>query len=175
MMNKPLPTAASRLCSACGMCCNGVLFQAVSLQASDSVKELKALGLRLKTKRNQTSFPQPCLALRHSCCAIYEHRPQRCRLFNCQQLMLLASGQISEEAALGKIQEAHRLSSIVKELLLKAGSTNQKRSLATRYELVLAQPVESLGTTDSLRTRHELVQAMENLENLLVRDFRGNP
>ncbi len=156
------------------MCCNGVLFQSVVLQPADPVKELKALGFRLKTKREQTSFAQPCTAFRGSSCAVYDKRPQRCRLFNCRQLLKLESAEITEETALGKIEEARKRSDCVKELLLKAGSTNLKRPLATRYELVMAQPVESL--TDPLaEIRQKLTDAMAGLEEFLRKEFRIEP
>jgi hypothetical protein len=133
---------------------------------------LKALGFRFKTKRDQTSFAQPCTAFRGSSCAVYELRPQRCRLFNCQQLLRVGSGEITEAEALEKIGEARRSSDRVKELLLKLGSTNLKRSLVTRFELVLAQPVESLTDPEEIQTRKELIRAMEELEELLSTEFR---
>lgn len=173
-MQSETATSAYRLCKACGMCCNGVLFQEVNLSTTDSPKDLKAVGLKLKTKRGQCSFQQPCTAFRNSACAIYQKRPQRCQLFNCRQLIDVSSGKQTEELALKKISEAHRLSSRVKELLWKSGSTNLKRSLLTRYETVMAQPVESLTDGVMRQCRLELVAAMRDLESHLSRDFRVN-
>src|SRR5690242_10002477 len=74
-------SAASRLCSACGLCCNGVMFHTVKLQPSDSAKELTALGLKLKRKKSGNYIQQPCPQYQYGECAIYAVRPQRCRLF----------------------------------------------------------------------------------------------
>jgi hypothetical protein len=65
---------AARLCSQCGMCCNGVIFHRVRLQVADSPKELAALGLKLKRKRGQHYFLQPCPAFRETHCSIYASR-----------------------------------------------------------------------------------------------------
>ena len=80
------PSAAARLCSQCGMCCNGVMFHRVRLQPADSPKELAALGLKLKRKRGQHYLLQPCPAFQGTHCSIYASRPERCRLFECRQL-----------------------------------------------------------------------------------------
>ena len=41
----------ARLCAACGLCCNGVVFHTVRLQPGDSAKSVAALGLKLKRKQ----------------------------------------------------------------------------------------------------------------------------
>lgn len=163
---------ASRLCAACGMCCNGVMFYSVNLQPEDSERDLKTLGLRLKVRKKQAFLPQPCPAHRDSACSIYEHRPQRCRLFNCRQLLRIDSGQITEAEAFATIRRARELSDAVRSLLLRAGSTNLKRSLRTRYESALSQPLHPTEEPEAAEIRAELVDRMEELESLLASDFR---
>ena len=97
-------TAASRLCTECGLCCNGVMFHTVKLQPADSAKELAALGLKLKRKKGNHYILQPCPAFCGSHCSIYESRPERCRLFECRQLKSVAAGEITEDAALDRIR-----------------------------------------------------------------------
>jgi len=164
-MPDELHSAAARLCAACGMCCDGVLFHSVVLQRGDSVRSLRAKGLKIKRKAGREYFLQPCSAHRDCLCAIYAERPQRCRLFNCRQLLRLAAGETTEAAALEKIEEARRLSDRVEVLIGKAGGGNPNRSLSQRSANAL--------TTAEWCPVHDVLQAlMEELEALLAREFR---
>jgi hypothetical protein len=148
------------------------MFYSVNLQPEDSERDLKTLGLRLKTRKKQTFLPQPCPAHRDSTCSIYEHRPQRCRLFNCKQLLRAEAGQIAEAEAMATIHQAKALANSVLNLLLQSGSTNLRRSLRTRYELALAQPLDPETDAYAAGIRFRLIQDMEKLETLLASDFR---
>jgi uncharacterized protein len=112
------PDAASRICTACGMCCNGVLFQVVRLQPGDSVQELSRLGLPLRRKKREPYFTQPCPCLSaERRCSIYESRPTRCRLFNCQQIQRLEAGTSTEAEVMAQVTHAHQLLGQVEQLL----------------------------------------------------------
>jgi len=150
------------------MCCNGVLFQSVRLQAADSARQLSALGLKVKTRKDGAFFPQPCPAHQESHCTIYASRPTRCRLFECRQLLAVDKGTLSEEAALEKIREARRRSARVEELLRQAGETRPHKAFATRYASVFTEPLDP----DLATVRAELETAMQELESLLASDFR---
>src|SRR5262245_11489555 len=90
---------ASRLCLACGLCCDGTPFADGELQAVDSAARLKALGLSLKRGKNSEGetvqkFAQPCSALGPDCrCALYAERPARCREFDCDLLRAVQAGE----------------------------------------------------------------------------------
>lgn len=148
------------------------MFYSAVLQPEDSEKQLKTLGLRLKFKKKEVFLPQPCPAFRAQCCSIYEFRPQRCRLFNCRQLLGMESGEINFNQALDTIAETRALSDRVQSLLLEAGSTNLSRSLRTRYELALAQPLDPKLDPQAWSIRQRLVETMEELEARLALDFR---
>ncbi|MEO8206565.1 MAG: YkgJ family cysteine cluster protein [Chthoniobacterales bacterium] len=165
-------TAASRLCAACGMCCNGVLFQTVRLQPDDSPKQLLSLGLKLKYKDRAQCLIQPCQAHRDSQCTIYAHRPKRCRLFECRQLKRVASGEISEDAAMEKIQDAVSQVAHVNTLFGRMGNTNLKRPFLKRYKLIMAEPVELSPEPEILELRNHLTAAVEKLDDFLNREFR---
>lgn len=165
-------STAARLCSACGMCCNGVLFHTVRILPEDSVGELSALGLKLKRKKRERWLQQPCPAHRDSQCSIYLQRPQRCRLFECQQLRRVAMGEIDEAAALAKIQEVRNRVESVEILLAQSGKTDPKRPLRKRYEKICAEPVDTTSTSGELRLRDQLSEEMRALEEILDRDFR---
>jgi hypothetical protein len=147
------------------MCCNGVLFFSVVLQQGDSARALRASGLKIKRKAGQEFFHQPCSAHRGCRCAIYAERPSRCRLFNCRQLVRLATGETTEAAAFEKIEETHRLTARVEELIRRAGDSNPNRSLSHRCANAL--------TTTEWGPEHDALQAaMHELEALLAMEFR---
>jgi uncharacterized protein len=165
-------SAASRLCSACGICCNGVMFHTVKLQPVDSAKELAALGLKLKHKKSGSYIQQPCPQFQYAECAIYAVRPQRCRLFECRQLKRVASGEITEAMALAKITEVQRRVARINELLQASGTTDPKRPLSKRCEKIMAEPLDPSADESAVSLRQDLIRAMEELDELLDRDFR---
>ena len=162
------PDAATRLCAACGMCCNGVLFFSVRLQPGENTRPLSARGLKIKRRADGLHLLQPCAAHSGSGCTVYEHRPARCRLFVCRQLLVVEAGEISEDAALEKIIEARRLSAHVHELLEEAGDTRPHKALATRCETVFTPPLDP----ETSAVREKLSAAMTELEEFLAREFR---
>lgn len=161
----------ARLCAACGMCCNGVLFHGTGLEPTDSVRALSALGLRLKRRDGELQFQQPCPAWKGACCGIYDKRPQRCRDFSCQQLQGWRAGQLSEDAAFAKVQEAKILTDRIRWLFEKLGDFRENKPFATRYAGVFTPPLNS--SPDAEKFRSELMVAMRSLEELLAADFHG--
>ena len=161
----------ARLCAACGMCCNGVLFHGTGLEPTDSVRALNALGLRLKRRDGELQFQQPCPAWKGSCCGIYDKRPQRCRDFSCRQLLEWKAGQLSEEDAFAKIQEAKILTDRVRGLFEKLGDFRENKPFATRYAGIFTPPLNP--SLESEKWRSELAVAMKSLQELLAADFHA--
>ena len=165
-------SAFARLCAACGMCCDGVLFHSVHLQKGDSPRQLASLGMKLRKKKGVEFFLQPCSMHSESevgcVCAIYDQRPMRCRLFFCKQLLAVESGETTEAAALAKIQEARARVTLVNELIAQLGEPNPNRSLSHRvaHALTLQQGEERTRLHDSLDG------AMIELEAFLEKEFR---
>jgi Fe-S-cluster containining protein len=153
------------------MCCDGTMFHIVRLQPGDSAKALTALGLKLKRKRKRDYILQPCPAYRDCRCAIYEDRPERCRLFECQQLRRVLAGEIPEADAAAKIREAQERVGRLLALFRLAGETNTKGPLTIRHEKILAMPLDPAETEQvALRTR--LIQEMQEFEALVKNEFR---
>ena len=161
--------AASRLCNACGLCCNGVMFHKVQLQPRDVAQDLVALGLRIKRKKGQEYFMQPCPAYEHSACSIYPSRPERCRLFQCQQLRRMLAGEICEGDALEKIRGVQRRLGQIEDLLSRAGTTDKRRPLSLRCEKILAEPSFEPAMTEIHR---QLAREIESLDAVLDAEFR---
>ena len=170
-MSSLTPSAASRLCAACGICCNGVMFYKVRLQSGDVPRELKALGLKIKHKHTEQFSLQPCPAYRESQCAIYAQRPERCGLFTCRQLRRVASGEISEFEAWEKIHEVVQRVAQVNQLLEASGKTDPKRPLGKRYEKITATPVDA-SDLQAVELRNRLTLAKQELEEMIDKDFR---
>ena len=165
--------SAARLCSACGMCCNGVLFHGIAVQPADSLPSMAAKGLKAKRRDGELQFLQPCPAHDGNCCRIYANRPQRCRAFACRQLEGVFNGQILESAAMEKIQEARMRSDRVRELLEMLGDDRKNRPLATRCAGIFTPPLDPSPHAEALR--EELRGAMTALEAMLANHFRTAP
>ena len=147
------------------MCCDGTLFHSVVLQPTDSARTLSSLGLTLKRKPGLTTFRQPCSAHQNNQCAIYEDRPQRCRLFNCQQLLRVASGEITQSVAQETIASTREKRSQVVEKIERLTETNPKQGLTQRFAVALANTAPSLERT-------ELETEMSELQKILEKEFR---
>ena len=172
-MNPPeTSSAAARLCAACGLCCNGVMFHHVRMQPGDAPRELAALGLKLKRKKGENYLLQPCPQYQCSQCAIYAVRPVRCRLFECRQLKRVAAGEIPEAFALAQIHEAKQRVAEVENLLHRSGRTDPRRPLSKRCEKIMAEPVDPSADSEAIGLRHELTHAMQELETVLNEEFR---
>ena len=164
-MNSASPEIARSLCANCGMCCDGTLFHSVVLQPTDSPRTLSSLGLTLKRKPGLTTFRQPCSAHQNNQCAIYENRPQRCRLFNCQQLLRVASGEITQSVAQETIASTREKISQVVEKIERLTETNPTQGLTQRFSVALANTAPSPERT-------ELEAAMAELQGILEKEFR---
>ncbi len=165
-------SAATRLCAACGLCCNGVLFHTVRLQPSDAPRDLAALGLKLKRKTRQQLILQPCPALRDGQCSIYAQRPERCRLFECRQLQRVGSGEITEAMALEKIHEVQRRAAQLDRISRRADGSARKGPLSKRCETALAEPFDATTHPELVGQREDLARGLAELDAILDEDFR---
>ena len=165
-------SAAARLCGACGLCCNGVLFHTVRLQPGDSPAELTALGLKLKHKKRQDLILQPCPAHREGQCVIYAQRPVRCRLFECRQLQRVGKGETTEAMALEKIGEVQRRTARLDALSRRADGSPRKGPLSKRCETALAEPFDATTHPELIGEREELARDLAELEAILDEHFR---
>jgi Fe-S-cluster containining protein len=167
-VNMDLPL---KLCPACGLCCNGVLFGDVELQRGDDAAALAAEGLALFAKGRKRAFAQPCACLTGGLCRIYQTRPRRCQTFACRQLQLVQAGRLTAEAAQANIRRARREVDEVLRLVRSLGNTNEQMPLNRRYADLMAQPLDFAGDESQLERRGELMVAVGRLVDLLERDF----
>jgi len=165
MVNSVSSEITQSLCADCGMCCDGTLFHSVVLQPTDSSRTLSSLGLTLKRKSGLTTFRQPCSAHQNNQCNIYENRPSRCRLFNCQQLLRVASAEITQSVAQETIASTREKINRVVEKIERLTETNPNQGLTQRFSVALANTAPSPERT-------ELENAMNELQAILEKEFR---
>lgn len=93
------PSTASDLCTQCGMCCNGALFDFGSLALED-VPNARAAGLALIDTEGTFGFALPCPALEGAQCRAYAARPETCRAFRCKLLRAVEAEHLTAAEAL---------------------------------------------------------------------------
>ncbi len=130
-------TPGEQLCLACGLCCDGALFDNVQLGAGDDVQKLKALGLPVAVTRGRTAvtfFRQPCVALcADRACRVYADRPGQCRAFECGVFKATLAGQMPFDGALRLVKSARKKAENIRQLLRKLGDMDEQRSLGDRF------------------------------------------
>jgi hypothetical protein len=169
---------AQRLCLACGLCCNGVLFKDVELQAGDDAARLKAMGLPVQVRPagRKARFPQPCVALcADNLCRIYADRPARCRDFECALFQAVAGGQTDTAAALRTIRLARQRADNVRRLLRAVGDADDHLALSLRFRRT-KQRLEAGFPHHATADRFaELTLAVHDLNVLLGQSFLPDP
>jgi len=130
-------TPTEQLCLACGLCCDGTLFDGVQLEPGDDAAHLKALGLPVTTYRGRkpvSRFPQPCAALcADRTCRLYADRPKQCRTFECKLFKQLHAGETDLPAALRLVAKTRRIADQARRLLRRLKDTEEQRSLGERF------------------------------------------
>jgi len=159
---------AARLCTACGMCCNGVLFELVRLQPGDSVRDLESLGMKVRRKKREPYFSQPCTFLHDCRCSIYDHRPKRCRMFECLTLQRAIHQEIAEPEALNLIREIKTLVDAVELCLRQHPADDLRLPLTERCDQAL-----SGHAPDSPWAKH-LIAARDLLQVAVRRCLRSD-
>ncbi len=171
-MNAEAAAAATRLCTACGMCCDGTMFQIVRMQPGDAPAELGRLGMKIRCQDGAFHMEQPCAALVERRCQIYARRPTRCRLFNCQQIVRLEAGTVTEAEVAKMVAGTLELVRQVRDLIERGGLREDGQALAERYERLMSTPVNVTLEPEMVPLREELERQMKKLRALLTREFR---
>lgn len=129
--------SGEQLCLACGLCCDGTLFDLVKLEAGDDAVKMKALGLPVKVSRGKVPvarFPQPCAALcADRTCRLYADRPWQCRVFECRTFKDAKAGKVAFASALRIVKQARRRADGIRRLLRELGDTDEHRALGERF------------------------------------------
>lgn len=92
-MTDPLSFQAGDLCTACGLCCAGSLFNFLTLELDDIEPGVR-LGLPINIDEDGLSFDFPCPKLAGTCCTVYDDRPSGCRTYRCKLLKRLDADEV---------------------------------------------------------------------------------
>lgn len=177
------------ICLKCGLCCNGVIFADIKLQAKDGIERLLSLGLHIKSSPAKSSknglkclpslhasaprpkLLQPCTAFDGCRCRIYAERPLSCRQFECRLLQHLKSRDITRAQALGTIRLARRKVEKVLGLLRRLGDTDEQLALKTRFQRTTRRMEQAAPDKDTGRVYGQLTLSMHELNNVLSEFF----
>ncbi len=164
-----------QLCLACGMCCDGTLFDGVQLEEGDQAEKLRSLGLPVRLSRGRqpkARFAQPCAALRADCtCRIYADRPRQGRTFECGVFMQAAAGERELAAALRLVKRARGLADRVRRLLRRLGDTEEHRSLGERVHRMQERLEADPSDPAALATFADLSLALHRLKMITQEHF----
>ncbi len=163
--------SGEQLCLACGLCCDGTLFDLVKLEPGDDAAKLKALGLPVVISRGKTPvarFPQPCSALcADRTCRLYAARPWQCRTFECKLFKDAKAGRVTFAAALTLVKQARRRADQVRRLLRALGDADEHRALGERCHRT-SERLESGHADEAAKsTFADLSTALHRLKLLL--------
>ena len=133
----------SRVCLACGLCCDGTLFTTVPLTDSDP----NVSGV--STRPNGSRFlRQRCACLEGKTCTAYAQRPLACRRFDCLLAVALLSNECTEAEALELVRGAHERIAAVEASLAPGPEATMQRARA------LTPAPEPLARAESFLRMH---------------------
>ncbi len=96
---------ASKLCTTCGMCCDGTLFSFIAI-SSEEARTLRAAKVEVREEAGRLKLLQRCSALEDCRCSVYEKRPFVCRRFDCLLARSLTEKELPLDDALGIVAQA---------------------------------------------------------------------
>lgn len=105
------------MCLSCGLCCDGGLFNEVSLDDADR-QRLAEHGIEAADR-----FPHPCRHHAAPACAIYAVRPSRCARYSCRVLSDVMEGELGLDEARDLVGRALTMRARVADVLPEGLST----------------------------------------------------
>lgn len=113
MSAAPKDTLGTDLCSGCGLCCDGSLYDYVTV-APDELERACAAGLPVVELGDEHAVVEPCPAHRGTGCSIYADRPAQCRAYRCGLLRALDEGATSLADARSVVGEVRELAAAIR-------------------------------------------------------------
>ncbi|QDH34777.1 YkgJ family cysteine cluster protein [Porphyrobacter sp. YT40] len=153
--------ADTDLCTRCGLCCSGALFDFGPLAAGE-VEQARADDLAVLEAEGEFGFALPCPALDGACCTVYATRPATCRAYRCKLLRALEGEDMTFAEAVERVEEARAMMAAL-TLQLPPGMTvtdlrrMRRRSVAAENTAPLMAPPHlmiALGMLDLVLDQH---------------------
>ena len=161
-----------KLCVACGLCCNGVIFANLALRPSDNAARLRSLGVPICSSHSALRPPhltQPCPAFDGCRCRIYADRPGYCRQFECVLLKSVEARRTTPAAAMRVVRTARERTEKVRRLLHALGDTAEQLPLSVRFRHTGKRLMEQELDEETAGIYADLTLAVHDL-NLLLSD-----
>ena len=152
---------AARLCLACGLCCQGVLYGSVRLQPDD-VPIAEGLGLPVIQESGQPALAQPMPCFKEGRCSIYETRFSRCRSYRRMLLQRVEEGSETVENALGIVRQTKTVVDTLRGLLGEHRAARQIWYAVGDY----IRTARAAGTVDDVKS-HAAVYLNMRIRSLL--------
>lgn len=162
MVSPPPTDDAASLCTACGLCCNGALFDRARAEP-DEIPRMKAHGVTIFTDSKADRLRLPCPLLEGNACTIYDQRFTVCRTFECKTLKAAKGGEIGVDEALARIAKA-------KELIARASEDEPAMAQAEARHRRFRE-----GPPVGDAARGKAFVALLALDRYLDRHFRNKP
>lgn len=183
------------ICLACGLCCDGVIFADLKLQAEDDPAPFAALnqapgapvleaqsserslvpssGARASfmVGQKQPRIAQPCIAFDGCKCRIYSQRPKHCRAFECLLLRGVRLGRTQKGDALEIIRTARRRADKVWRLLREVGDVDEALALSVRFRQTAKRLEQGDLDDQTAGVYGELTLAVHDLNCLISSAF----
>lgn len=153
------PVIEQDLCTSCGMCCDGTLFDHVTLAPDEQVSLAGVFVIEAGPRG--AVFDQPCPHAVDRRCMVYDIRPQPCRKYRCTTLIAFQAGEIAYTEAARRIMETLGARAGARPHLLQGETFAQAR---LRRSIAASVPV------DAARNAH-FILTVTALDRLLDRYF----
>ncbi len=163
------PSDGSPLCTSCGLCCDGALFNR-AVSRPEEIERLAAFGIEAITVGDKVRFPLPCPQLDGASCTIYEHRFHICRSFKCKLLNRYLDGEVELETAQQTVATAKKQIAAVAALDPAAAIMRGRMQLRKT-----AQDWTTIEDPEARRARGTLMFSVTVLEQYLDKHFRRRP
>jgi hypothetical protein len=151
------PTDGSRLCLACGLCCQGLLHDQARLRKGEAAAA-RRLGLDVGARQGEAMFSLPCACHRDGRCTVYQDRLSPCREYRCKLLRACEAGQVTWEDGLRRVEQAKRLVASIRGRLgvpeAGAGLWRQLREAGSGLDAADAEARLDVATLLTLCQQH---------------------
>lgn len=135
---------ATALCTSCGLCCDGSIFNRAKLVPEDGKVETPLFSY-VDEESGQTYLKLGCAALNESrSCSVFPNRPKICDTFRCTLLQQLDASEVSLEIAQGKVETALKQRSITLKIV------EQFMDVKDRDLRTIHQDYMALGQSDKI-------------------------
>jgi Fe-S-cluster containining protein len=125
---------SSKLCLACGLCCQGVFHRGAKIHAEEIPAVLR-LGLPILETEAGPAFPLPCSRHQDDRCSVYDARPSPCSEYQCKLLKRYLKGESTWEESLLRVRQVKQLAVRIRRRL---DSISPPQSLCQQFSTLAA-------------------------------------